>query len=213
MKKLFSPDSAFVQIVMDTGTLIWINLLWLLCCIPVFTIGASTAAMYRMVFNVIEHKSTHTADFFRAFKSNFKQGTMIWLLILFAAVCLYLFYAVIAFYEARVVQLILLAVFLCFLLLAALVALYAFPLTCYFENTLRGTLSNALIFALANPVRSVAALALTLLPLGALLFMTQFFLTLLVLFVMVIPSVLAFMVARMIRPVFLPYTEQETHEE
>lgn len=209
MKKLFAPDSPFAQFVTNAGTLVWINLLWLLCCIPVITVGASTAAMYRMVFNLREDKSCKTADFFRAFASNLKQATLIWLLMPVVAFCLYLLYSAIGFYSARVLQLAVLAAFLCFLLIAMAVALYAFPLTCYFENTLSGTLSNALTLALSRPLRTLGAMALSLLPVAVFLFFRQAFLTLLVVFVLIVPAVLSYAIAVILRPVFEPFIPEE----
>jgi len=209
MKKLFAPDSPFAQFVTNAGTLIWIDLLWLLCCIPVITIGASTAAMYRMVFNLRENKSCKTSDFFRAFVSNFKQATLIWLLMLAAALGLYLLYSAIGFYSTRILQLAVLAAFLCFLLIALAVFLYAFPLTCYFENTLKGTLSNALALALSKPLRTLGAMAISLFPVIVFLFFTQAFLTLFIVFILIIPAVLAYVIAGLLRPVFEPYIPED----
>ena len=213
MKKFFAYNSPVMLFFSHISTMIWISILWLVCCIPVVTIGASTTAMYRMMFNLREDKATHTADFFRAFASNFKQGTVIWLLILASGLILWLFHTAIGFYQTRLIQMILLALFFCFVLLAMGTAMYAFPLICYFTNSVRRTLSNALLLALSNPVRTLGAILLSLLPVAICLFMTQFFLTLLVLFLAVVPALLAYAIVCVIKPVFDTLISKEEEEE
>ena len=46
MGKLFSPDSPAIKFLWKAADLIALNLIWLICCIPIVTIGPSTAAMY-----------------------------------------------------------------------------------------------------------------------------------------------------------------------
>ena len=58
-------------------------MLWFMCCIPVFTIGAATTALYYTVNKSIKNDRGYaSSEFFSAFKSNFKQSTVIWLIFL-----------------------------------------------------------------------------------------------------------------------------------
>lgn len=62
---------------------VMVSLLWLLFCIPVFTIGASSAAMYSTVHRVIRHdRDTTWSNFWRTFKTYFKKTTCMWLILL-----------------------------------------------------------------------------------------------------------------------------------
>jgi len=202
MKKIFAYNSPVMLFFSHISTMIWISILWLVCCIPVVTIGASTTAMYRMMFNLREDKSTKSAEFFRAFASNFKQGTAVWLLILACAAVLWLFYAAIGFYQNSIISYILLGLFFCFGFLAAAAAAYVFPLLCYFSNSVRRTWSNALLLALGNPVRTVGILLLSLIPVAIFLFAPYAFLTLFIVFLALVPAALAFAIACIIKPVF-----------
>jgi len=56
MRNLFNPDAPIIQALSKFSYLIWMNCLWLVCCLPIVTIGASTAAFYRMAFNLREEK-------------------------------------------------------------------------------------------------------------------------------------------------------------
>ena len=54
------------------------TVLFLLCCLPVFTIGAASAAMYATMIALVGDGCTGVIRyFFRAFRDNFKQATML----------------------------------------------------------------------------------------------------------------------------------------
>lgn len=80
MNSIFSYDSPMMQILMYIGDLIILNFIFLLCCIPVFTIGAAQAGLYTAirVLNDKEDDSSPTAAFFRGFKSGFGTVTLSW---------------------------------------------------------------------------------------------------------------------------------------
>ena len=63
--------------------LIVAGLLWLVCSIPVITLGASTTALYYAVNKCVRHnRGRLTPTFFSGFRSNFRQATIIWLIVL-----------------------------------------------------------------------------------------------------------------------------------
>ena len=72
MRNLFNPDAPIIQAMSKFSWMLWYSLLWLVCCLPIVTIGASTAAMYRMCFYMKEEGAYNTTNFFVAFKDNFK---------------------------------------------------------------------------------------------------------------------------------------------
>ena len=88
MRNLFDIEAPIIQWVTKISLLIWMNTLWFVCCLPIVTAGASTAALYRMTFNLREDRNCSAKAFFKAFRENFKQATGIWLLLLLAAAAL-----------------------------------------------------------------------------------------------------------------------------
>ena len=57
--------------------------LFLLCSIPIFTIGASTTALYYTMLKVVQNDRSYISkEFFSCFKKNFKQSTLVWLMLL-----------------------------------------------------------------------------------------------------------------------------------
>lgn len=74
-------ESRIVQVLTALIDLIWAGLLWLLCSLPVFTVGASSTALYYAVVKSIRHERGRVSScFFHAFRTNFRQATGIWLL-------------------------------------------------------------------------------------------------------------------------------------
>ena len=62
--------------------MIWAGFLWLLCSIPLLTIGASSTALYYVTVKCIRHeRGSLTKSFFRSFRGNFRQATLLWLLL------------------------------------------------------------------------------------------------------------------------------------
>ena len=62
--------------------MIWAGFLWLLCSLPVLTIGASSTALYYVTVKCVRHeRGSLTKSFFRCFRDNFQQATLLWLLL------------------------------------------------------------------------------------------------------------------------------------
>lgn len=78
-----NPDSPFIHISVAICDTVIVTFLFALCCIPVFTIGASAAAMHKVMQDIaLEKNSGVIAPFFLAFKENFKVATQIWMIAL-----------------------------------------------------------------------------------------------------------------------------------
>lgn len=163
MFSMFSPDSKFMQVVSRVTDLILLNILYLLTCLPVFTIGAATSAMYTLCFRMMrEEGSGVIRPYFRAFRENFRQGTLLWLILL-------LVIGPALFYFDRVWQMEgMIRIFALFFLLIAIAGLmsagYVFPWISQFRNTTAQSLQNALLLSISHLPRSFAILAINLLP-------------------------------------------------
>lgn len=213
MGKIFGLDSPVVQFLTKVSQLMILSVVWLLCCVPVVTVGAATAALYRMMFNMKEDKVCDLKAYFRAFQSNFRKATVLWLILLVCgAVTAVLFYLMLLV-EQTVLRMIALAVF-CVLFFAVYIAgLYLFPLTAYFENTVVGTLSNAIGMGIANLRQTIIAGAVTMTPLVIAIAWPNLFIQMLFLWMVLGPGAIAYGVTCALTPVFHRYTPEETVEE
>ena len=75
MNYLFSLDSPFISFMSKLVDLMILNIIWLICCIPVVTVIPATTALYYAVVKVIRRDRGHVVkEFFHSFKQNLLQG-------------------------------------------------------------------------------------------------------------------------------------------
>ena len=97
MKNLLSQDGPVMRAITDLTTLVFLNILTAIFCIPVVTAGASLAAMHYVIIEMIEERGGGlVSEFWKRFKENLKNATPVWLILLAAAVFLYVDYRIIA---------------------------------------------------------------------------------------------------------------------
>ena len=90
MSSFFSMDSPIMRFLSRVCDLIILNLLTIVCCIPIFTAGASITALFSVTLKMVKGEESYIVrGFFKGFKENFKQSTIIWLII--AVLGLFLF--------------------------------------------------------------------------------------------------------------------------
>ncbi len=82
MGKFFNYDSPIMQTINKAVDCFFLSMMWLVFSIPLVTIGASTTALYYTVNKVIRHdRSSIWKEFWGSFKQNFKQSTILWLIL------------------------------------------------------------------------------------------------------------------------------------
>lgn len=205
---LFSPDSKFMRAMGRLGDLMLLNLLFLLCSLPVVTLGAACTALYTVCFRFdTAREGGVLRAFFLAFRQNFRQATALWLLLLLgiaaAALDVWLFLAFAGALRFLCV------LFGLLLLLALLAAVMAFPLQSQFQNSVWGTLKNAMSLSLGYLPRSGLLLVLWLFPLGLVFKDLYVFLYTGFLWVALYFSAVAYLGTRLLKAVFAPYREEE----
>ena len=157
MKWFFDMDNPVMRTLSRAADLIVLNLLALLCSLPIVTAGAALTALFDQAIRLVRGEDYGVAKgFLRAFRLNFKTATLLWLLFLAAGLVIGLDYAAALTY-VPVMRTAILALSL--LLLAVL--LYAFGLLARYENTVRGTLKNAVSLAVAYFPRTLGMLLFT----------------------------------------------------
>lgn len=166
MKSVFSYDSKIMQALMIVGDLIIMNVLFLVCCIPVITIGAAQAGLYTGVKVLLdkEDDSSCAKAFFRGFCAGFSKITITW--------CLFLVVLAVLGYAAMTVYILQQGVanlpFILSAVALGIVALFQ-SLTSLFHSRFDCTpmqlIRNAWFMTLAHPLRSLFVGITTWLPL------------------------------------------------
>lgn len=212
MGRLFSPDSRFMRAMSRMADLILLNICFLLCSLPVITIGAAQTALYTVLFRVgTEAEDAGTVkSYFRAFRADFRQGTLLWLVLALcgatAAGNTYVFYLMPGSIRWAFV------VFAILFVLVVLLAGYAFPLASQFGNGPLSTLKNALVLSLGYLPRSLLIAAMNILPWALLLGDMVTFFQAGLLWVGLYFSAAAYFTTLLLKKVFAPFLGQETEQ-
>ena len=150
MWRIFDMENPVMRALAVACDLLLLNLLALLCCVPVITAGASITALNDLTIRIVRQEDEYIVrPFFRSFADNFRKATLLWLLVLLAAALLGVDYlAALSYIPA-------LRVFA--------VALYAFALLARYETSLRATVRNAAALSVAYFPRTLGMLAATVL--------------------------------------------------
>ena len=149
--KFFSYESPFSQLLLKLCYSCYLNLLWFLCSIPIVTLGASTTALYYVTLKIArnEEETSLTRMFFRSFRENFRQSTILWLILLAVGAFLagdgYVLYRLRASSDGSVAVMwtLILAMVIAAAVLYTIVLLYVFPLVASVSNTNLAMLKNS----------------------------------------------------------------------
>lgn len=83
MHRFFQLDNPVWRFIGNIADMFLLSVFWYLTCIPVFTLGSGTTALYYVTLKLTSNQEGYTtSSFWRSFKSNFKQATVIWILFL-----------------------------------------------------------------------------------------------------------------------------------
>lgn len=203
MRNLFNLDNPVVQFLARVGDLIIVNALFLICCVPLVTIGASIAAMHKVTQAIaFDEDNGIVKTFFRGFRENFRQATAAWLLMVVFAVSVACNYLIIAGFAAGNMALVLKWLLIVLSALVVILAAYLFPLLARYQNTLRQHAMNALILAVVKLPRTVGLVGLSILPVLIAVISFQTFLQTLIFWVVVGFGFTSYMSSTLLKPVF-----------
>lgn len=161
---IFNVDGGIMKTLGKVTDVICLSLLFIVCSIPIFTIGTAATALYYTANKVIRNDRGYIfKEYMSAFKSNFKQTTPIWLLIMVISVVLgFDFYVMRQMGENGSKLGALTIVFLLMGVCLLAWALYLFAYMARFENTRKQSMKNAMLIALVNLPWTVLLLVLVL---------------------------------------------------
>ena len=203
MHNLFHYENPFIQFLVRVGDLMILNLLFILCSLPVVTLGASLTAMHRVTQNMLfEQEEPIIKSFFRAFRQNFKQSTLAWLVELVVIVSLACdVLLVMAYFDGGLAK----AMYILVAVLAILVAgvfSYLMPLIARYENGTRQQVNNAVVLAIIKLPKTLLLMLLNLLPVILLLISVPVFVQTLIFWVIIGFAFVSFLTSSILKPVF-----------
>lgn len=164
MGGIFKIDGKLFRFGTKLTDLMIINLLTLLCCLPIFTIGPALTAMHYVLLRLYRDEEGYIVKgYFKSFKENFKQATLIWLIYLGIIAVVGLDAWVIAKGGLAIPAFIKYA--LVFVGVVGTFSLtWVFVLQSRYENPIKATIKNSFIVSVANFFKTVMMLIMLLVP-------------------------------------------------
>ena len=153
--KMMDFDGPLVRFTHKAFDLIWLNILTILCSLPVVTFGASFAAMNTVVLKMSRDEEGYVSkEFFKAFKANLKIGIKASVaIILFVAAVMADFYAIslldVWFADAAWFLLIF------FVILFVITVTFLFPIMAKFEAGFVDTVKNSFKFGASHILKTL----------------------------------------------------------
>lgn len=174
---MFKPDSFLFKMLSTMFNLIMYNVLFIICCIPLVTAGASWAALYQMISNVIEDSSSSLEVFFSTFAGKLKKTLLPWSVVLVMTALIltdYLFITNTAGSAAAIpggtyIQVLLVFVFVVVIALSS----FLFPLIAMNDQPVKQLLAYSFYLAVSNLPLTILMVILNAAPFAVLFFFPQ----------------------------------------
>lgn len=211
MNSIFNIDSPVMTFLNRLADMIILNLLYVICCLPVFTIGAATSALYYQTMKMSKNEESYAVrGFFEAFRENFRKATPAWLIYLVVGILLTMDLYIAPMLGSELIG----NIFRCICFFALLIWMigvsYTFPLFSKFENTVKNTITNSLLMGIRHLPYTLVILVVNLTPLLAVLFLTRYLGVELLLMLMIWFSGIAYINGLFFYRIFANYIPAET---
>lgn len=152
MNAIFNPENRFWMFMDKVMDAMIISILWLVCSLPVITMGAATTAVFQFtLYQVRDEEGYVWKSFFKAFRQNFRQATILWLGGL--AVGAFLLADVYLCMHLRIpgtLRMALLVGLGCIGLIYLLTMLYVLPLMACFQVSVKTAVRDSFVMAVGN---------------------------------------------------------------
>ncbi|MCL2863982.1 MAG: DUF624 domain-containing protein [Lachnospiraceae bacterium] len=191
-----------------------LNVLFIICSIPIFTIGASITAMYTVMLKLVKNEEGYIfKGFLLAFKENFKKSTILWLMYAPLGLIILLNIHLTQFMDVEILQTVLMVIFVMMGAILVFMGLYLFPMTARYENTIKVNIKNALLLSIGKLPYTIllliihaAAIVITLLTLETIIIGT-------IIWIFVGFALVAWLSAKVLRKVFEVIDPKEEEEK
>lgn len=208
-----NPDGKIMNFLSKLGDMFILNILYLICCIPIITIGAATTALYYNTLKMAENRESYVwKEFLRVFKENFRQATIIWLLLLAAVGVLFINVVFGGGLNAQLSSIVAIVSIVVGIFLI-MTGVYVFPLLARFDNTVFGIIKVALLISIRHFPSTVVIVAVHGLPLLLAFVSLQAFIQGVGVVLLFSVSILAYIESKLFSKIFVRYYPKELSVE
>ncbi|MFR6119803.1 YesL family protein [[Clostridium] scindens] len=154
-------DNMIIRVLTRIFDFILLNILWVVCSIPIVTMGASTAALYSVMLKITKNQDGYIIkDYFKAFCENFRQGTIVWMILALLGSLIGADMAIVSrtsgIVASAAIVLFCITGFFCFV-----EVLFVFPLIAVFRNSTGNMMKNAILIPVSRLPYALPVLLLT----------------------------------------------------
>lgn len=216
MRSIFSYDGPLFRIAERLGNLVLLNLLYLIFCIPIITIGPATVALRYVTLKYAENTEDRVwAPFIHSFRQNLKQGILVGVITTalgaFLAWDLYLIYQIVD--SGAVVDKVMLFAVALACVLYLMCTAYVYPLLARFDNSLKQMFRTAIILAIRHLPATVCMAVISAAPIVLLMYHPTTFLIALTFYFLLGFATIALLQDKLIYRIFWQYTPKEEISE
>ncbi|MCR5107716.1 MAG: YesL family protein [Lachnospiraceae bacterium] len=215
MGKFFSLDSPVMSFLNKVADLMILNLLYFFCSLPIITIGATTTALYYVTLKMVRNEESYIVKgFFKSFKQNFKQATVMWIIDLIILGIFMADFAVITGkvggveFPSTTFSTIMKVLLLSAAILILFTFTFSFPVLSKFDNTIKNTYKNSFIMSIRHFPTTIVTIILW----GVCLFLLAVMPQLLIFAVILLFSVIAYITSMLFVKNFDKYISTEDME-
>ncbi len=152
--KFFSTEGGLYKFMTSLFNVFKINMLWLLCSLPIVTVGAATIAAYDVTLRMVDDEEGYIfRQFWKAFKANLKKGIPLGIINLLCIYITWLDFSLFEQIEGNPTILLIMGILSA--IVFALAFIYVYPLQARYENTVFRSLENSANIALKFPGRTL----------------------------------------------------------
>lgn len=165
MGNLFNMDNGFFRFMGKVFDMILLNVITLVMCIPIVTIGPAVTGLYYVTMKLVRDEEGYIIKgFFKSFKQNFKQGFILELIVALAAVIVYVDLGVTNNWlaqEGGIWLKLLFYALIGFTMVAVVTVVYVFPVLAKFENPVKRILTLSMMMAVRHLPQSILMVVIT----------------------------------------------------
>lgn len=204
-----NTDGRIMNFLGRLGDMFILNIIYLVSCIPVITIGAATTALYYNTLKMAENRESYIwREYWKSFRQNFRQATIIWITML-AAIGVLCADAVLLGGLSEALSSVIALVVIVLGIFLIMAGVYVFPVLARFDNTVKNTMKNALIMSIRHLPSTIVIVVLHGLPLLLSLVSIQVFIRGVLVVLLFTVSILAYFQSKLFSRIFSNYYPKE----
>lgn len=205
MSSIFNVDNPIFTGLNKIVDAIFLSIIFLVTCIPIFTIGPALTALYYATAKSLRRDRGYIArEYFKAFKVNFKQGLISGLIVTAAALILAFDWNY-AKVQQSTAGAILFSIFTGMFFILLSISIYVFPVLSRFKTNVRQLFKTSFFMAIRH-LPSTILMIIIVVFFGLLVYIFAFT-------VVFVPAVCALLISFLMERVFKKYMPKKEDEE